>query len=115
MLFAAFAPAMSHAGAAKPSAQLAWFADICSASGNNTARFVDHVPNSGDGDTSSERLLEHCGYCLPQLAWHGLPSAPVSLIAVLRVPQVRIVARAEHVKSHLPWQFALARAPPVIS
>ncbi|WP_426193140.1 DUF2946 domain-containing protein [Massilia sp. DWR3-1-1] len=109
MLFAALAPALSHA-TASPRAQI--WTQICSASGAAvvTLSVADSaMPAPGEHDTSQ---LEHCPFCATHAASLALPPSAGFAIALIEAPASLPFLFFQSPRPLAIWTVAQSRGPP---
>jgi hypothetical protein len=115
ILFAALAPAISHAVTLAKRSDISWM-ELCSATDH---RFVQVSDSDGAPDSAAHHKamqFEHCPFCSTHAGSFGLPPATASVLllstgAVSVMPPLFYQAP----RSLFVWAPAQSRAPPSLS
>ncbi len=112
ILFAALAPSISHAIAARHGGAATW-AEICTTGGAKLLKTGDATPSSPDG--AKLLHLEHCAFCVTHAGADGPPPSAGFVLPIVGGVSIAPTLFYQSPRPLFIWTSAQSRAPPSLS
>lgn len=113
ILFAAWAPAVSHALAASGNDDAALWTEICTVDGLTLVKSENSPDHDAAGQNKHAAGMEHCPYCLPQGSMPGLPSSSLKALPLVQADSSHPLLFYQAPRPLFVWVPAQSRAPPI--